>query len=217
MPFNSEFKKVGELYLPAFSGTRVMMLPVMLGDDESIPEFLHHYKNAVSGLFQMADEDHIGKVGYLTIDEKAVKPKATHRRAGLHVDGVYQGESGAWGGGKGTGGGWGARGAGMLTVASHPGCRAWNQDFTGWPGWEGECDHLAEELQGLGTLFGANEVYWVDGMCVHESVPQPVEVNRQFVRLSMPSDAPWFECYTVNPLGVMPTGEILPRREFMNQ
>ncbi len=59
-------------------------------------------------------------------------------------------------------------------------------------------------------------VYWMHGLCVHESVPQYKTVPRQFVRLSLPSRAPWFEGYTENPYGVMPTGPILPRREFMN-
>lgn len=64
-------------------------------------------------------------------------------------------------------------------------------------------------------MFKPNVVYWVDGLCVHESVPMVRDCDRQFSRLSMPSDAPWFEGYTVNPLGVMPSGEILPARKYM--
>lgn len=54
----------------------------------------------------------------------------------------------------------------------------------------------------------------VDGLCVHESVEQKEDCERIFVRLSMPSAAPWFEGYTKNPLGILPTGKILPKREF---
>jgi len=209
--FSSTFRKVGSTELPSFSGLRLMMMPVIIGDASSLPELAAPYTSTFSNLSSMSDPCHLGKVGYLTVDEKPVAPNQTHRRSGKHVDGVYQGQAGGWGGG----GGWGSAGAGMLTVSSHPGCIAWNQDFEGWPGWEGECDHLAGQC-GVGTVFGANEVYWVDGLCVHESIPQSNPVSRQFVRLSMPSSAPWFEGYTVNPLGVLPTGEILPRRLFMD-
>lgn len=207
--FESCFHRVAPLPLPAFSGTRVMMMPLILGDPDSIPEFLSHWKATLMKLFEMGG--HAGEVGYLTLDEKRVAAGATHRRAGAHVDGVYQGRAGGWGGG-----GWGSAGNGMLTVSSVPGCRAWAQRFEGWPGLEGECDHLLEQARPEAeTLFEANTVYWVDGLCVHESLPMARGTERQFVRLSMPSTAPWFEGYTENPLGVAPTGPILPRRPFM--
>lgn len=207
--FTSTFKQVGTVTLPPFSGTRVMMLPVLIGKTETLPDFVSHYRDAATHLFGMAKAEYTGMVGYLTVDEKEVNPDRTHRRAGLHVDG---GSGRGWGGG----GGWGSRATGMLTVASHPGCRAWAQDFIGEVGDEGSCDHLRNQLRSDGTLFGAGEVYWLDGLCVHESIPQPVAVKRQFVRLSLPSTAPWYEGYTENPLGVKPSGIILPRREFMD-
>ena len=206
--FESCFHKVGSISLPAFSGTRVMMLPLVLGDLSSVPPNLSAWKETLSRLFDMGG--HVGEVGYLTIDEKQVKAGATHRRAGAHVDGIYQGKAGPWGGG-----GWGSAGNGMLTVSSVAGCRAWAGQFSGWPGFEGECDHLLEQAEGE-TVFDAGEVYWVDGLCVHESLPMQADTPRQFVRLSLPSNAPWFEGYTENPLGVMPTGAILPRRTFMD-
>jgi hypothetical protein len=210
--FNSEFNRVGQVQLPEFSGTRVMMMPVIIGEPESVP--IPAYKKAVAALFDMADRCHAGKVGYLTIDEKIVRAGETHRLQGLHVDGVYKGQWGGWGGG---GGGWGSVSTGMLTVASLPGCRAWRGTFNGLPGLEGECEHLRDQLPDEGTLFGAGDVFWVSGLCVHESVPMAQETPRQFVRLSMPSGAPWFEGYTENPLGVKPRGPILPRRPQMDR
>lgn len=207
--FQSKFKHLGSVKLPEFSGTRIMMMPVILGDINSIPNFLEAWNDALAEMFTMANCKE--GIGYLTIDEKTVQPAKTHRREGKHVDGIYQGSYGGWGGG----GGWGSVGNGMLTVASHAGCRAWAGEFLGRPGYEGECDHLADQCDD-GTLFAPNEVYWLDGLCVHESVPMVKTVDRQFVRLSMPSDSPWFDGYTVNPLGVKPTGRILPRREFMD-
>jgi hypothetical protein len=211
--FNSQSDRLGSVSLPEFSDTRVMMLPIILGSVESLPDNLQFWSETVDDLFKFCDPSHMGKVGYLTIDEKAVEPTKTHRRAGLHVDGVFRGMAGAWSGG----GAWGSSTAGrhgMLTVASHVGCRAWNQDFDGRPGDEGECDHLSDQC-GEPDIFGANEVFGVGGLCVHESIPMTETIKRQFVRLSMPSTAPWFEGYTVNEKGVMPTGPILTRREFM--
>lgn len=213
--FTSVFRRLGEVYLPAFSGLRIMMMPIVLGDAESLPAIMDDWRLPVQRLFE-CDEDqfgllqHCGKVGYLTIDEKTVYPSQAHRRVGLHVDGIYHGGAGKWGGG----GPWASKSTGAITVSSHVGCRAWAQDFDGWPGPEGECGHLESQCLEP-TYFEPNVAYWFSGMCVHESIAQTEVVKRQFVRLSLPSDAPWFDGYTVNPLGIMPTGEILPRREFM--
>jgi len=207
--FVSEFRKVGDLKLPPYSGTRVMMLPIVIGDCASIPDFLSHYRWTAWRLAHMADPEHLGKVGYLTIDEKHVLAGTTHRRAGMHVDG---GKDRGWGGG-----GWAGKDTGMLTISSHVGCRAWAQTFDGEVGDEGDCEGLFDELQSSGTLLAPGTVYWLGGLCVHESLAQPSDVKRQFVRLSLPSEAPWYEGYTENPLGVLPTGQILPRRKFMDE
>lgn len=191
-----------------------MMMPLILGDLNSIPLTLQHWKETLGRMFEQCRK-HFGSVGYITIDEKEVKAGKTHRRAGLHVDGVYNGSCGGWGGGD-DGGGWGAVGNGMFTVSSVAGCRAYNQTFEGKIGKDGECDQFVNQLdQSKSELFGANVLYWVDGLCVHESLPMPQDTKRQFVRLSMPSKAPWFEGYSVNPLGVQPTGAILPKRPYM--
>jgi len=212
MQFESVFKHIGETKLPGFSGTRVMMMPIIIGDLNSIPESLAHYRETFKALFSMSDSKHHGQVGYITIDEKKVEAGKTHRRSGLHVDGVYDGKCGSWGGG-----GWGSVGNGMLTVSSIPGCKAYLQKFDGDVGRDGECDKIADQCQEKNaTVFGAGQVYWVDGLCVHESIPLTETADRQFVRLSMPSTAPWFEGYSENPLGIKPTGPILARRKFMD-
>lgn len=210
MNFQSCFKELGAIELPAFSGIRIMMMPVILGDASSVPDFLSSYQKTLGKLFDMGG--HAGEVGYLTIDEKVVPAGKTHRRAGAHVDGIYRRHPGAWAGG------WGSAGVGMLTVSSVAGCRAWQQRFDGWPGDEGQCGHLMPQAdKECERVFDANTVFWVDGLCVHESMPMERDTPRQFVRLSLPSAAPWFEGYTVNPLGILPTGPILARREFMDE
>ena len=90
LTFQSKFIEVGDILLPRFSGTRVMMMPITLGDLNSVPDELAHYLPTLKQMFD-AHPKHHGQVGYLTIDEKTVKKGKTHRRAGKHVDGVYSG------------------------------------------------------------------------------------------------------------------------------
>lgn len=189
-----------------------MMMPIEIG--AALPPDLTSWDEAIQGLAALVPE-HRGKVGYLTIDEKLVQANETHRRPGLHVDGVYRGQAGAWGGG---GGPWASQSNGMLLVASEPGCVAYNQRFEGEAGPEGECEHLRSQChRATRTMLRAETVYWMNATCVHESLPQRAPVRRQLIRLSLPSTAPWFEGYTENPLGVRPTGPILPRRDaFMD-
>lgn len=207
--FESKMHFRGFAFLPEFSGLRIMMMPVILGDLKSIPDSMEQWRPAIERLFQFGG--HEGSVGYLTIDEKSVGVGKTHRRAGLHVDGICSQGKGIWAGG------WGGVGTGMISVSSVPGCAAWSQKFVGWPGKEGDCEHLADQRQkDAQIVLGEFEAYWMDGLCVHESLPMKIDTKRQFVRLSLPSTAPWFEGYTENPLGVKPSGEILSRRQFMN-
>jgi len=215
----STFRKVWHwepLKFPEFSGLRIMMMPVRLGDLTGVPE---QYKPMLEHLYGVTEHRFIkdGCIGYLTIDERELQPGETLRRAGLHVDGYYHGQCGAWGGGgeDNPGGGWGSVGNGMLTVSSTAHCLAYLGTILGEPGPEGEADHLP--LPELGTVFQAGDVYWVDGACVHQSLPVETLTKRQFVRLSMPSSGPWFEGYTPNPdSSIQPSGKILPRRnEFM--
>lgn len=214
--FDSVFEEVGEVRLPEFSGLRVMMLPVVLGDVGSLPDFVSVYQTVFVAMCGVErSERHAGSVGYLTIDEKVVPPRSSHRQAGPHVDGMFRGGPGAWGGGL-SGGSRETLGNGMLTVSSPAGCRAWNQRFEGWPGPDGEVDHLMGQARDeCATLLDAGGLYWVDGLCIHESVPFEEATSRRFVRLSLPSEGPWFEGYTANPLGVLPTGPILGPREQM--
>lgn len=205
--FNSVYRKLWQpqpLVFPEFSHTRIMMMPVVLGQLDGVPV---HYQPLVQALYNDTEVQHLGQIGYLTIDERELKPNESLRRSGLHVDGYYHGRSGAWGGG----GAWGSVGNGMLTVSSTRHCRAYLGVVNGMPGDEGECDHLV--MPNEGELFEAGQVYWLDGACVHESVPVTETTRRQFVRLSLPSNGPWFEGYTENPTGIKPSNDILPRRD----
>lgn len=216
--FVSQLKQVGVIEFPKFLGTRVMMMPFHLHDIEStIPYSLSRYVPVLKQLADMVPE-HVrwfcNNASYLTIDEKRLTAGQIQRKPGKHVDGMYAGEiAGAWGGG---GGGWGSTGNGMLVASNTDNlCSAWEGDFVGVPVGDGDCAHLEDQCTSDRQHdFKAGQVYWMDGLAVHESYAASHDVDRQFIRVSLPSASPWFEGYTENPLGIKPNGEILSERRI---
>lgn len=213
--FKGELRWLGPFTFPTFSKVRVMMMPFRLDDQDSIPVQIGHWAESLFGLLQWAIPAQSRKgVGYLTIDEAWLEAGETHRRPGLHVDGVGEdGKAGGWGGG---GGGYAA--SGMIVAASCAGAHVYPHEVQGWPQPNGDCAHLATQCGSKGrVVMRPNVAYWMSGMTMHEAVPVAERGPRQFLRVSMPSDAPWHEGYTENPLGIKPTGPIAPARTaFMN-
>src|ERR1700722_5585694 len=109
--FDSNIELVGRVHFPKFNGIRVMMLPFKMEDIRSLPDYLSHYRTIVA---EIINHSPIRQgVAYLTIDEALVKIGETHRRPGLHVDGIGpDGKIAGWGGG----GGWGS--AGMFLASN---------------------------------------------------------------------------------------------------
>ena len=204
--FDSRVAALGPVEFPTFGSTRIMMMPVILGDLGSLPDDLARWRPLFGRLCDLAPFNQ--GTAYLTIDERVVPAGATHRRPGIHVDGIGEdGSAGAYGGG----GGYGK--SGMLLAASHLGCRAWEQRFDGAPGPDGDCASLAAQCRADAERpLTASVAFWCGPLTVHEALPMASETARQFARLSGPSDAPWHEGYTANPLGIPPTGRIAPRR-----
>ena len=208
---------LSELY-PAFSGTRIMMMPFHAHDVAgSLPASLDAYKPLLQAMIDRAPSHVVfpeDATAYLTIDEMHLEPGIIQRKPSLHVDGMYKGElSGAWGGG---GGGWGSVGNGMLLSSNTSDlCKMWTGQFQGLPINDGECDHLRAELDSKELYsFQAGDVIWADGLMVHESYPAQHAVDRQFVRVSLPNNSPWFVGYSENPLGIKPCGRVVDERRI---
>lgn len=234
--FFSNFIKKDITSFPAFTNTRIMMMPIVIGDLKSIPPALAHYHSMIKSVFTVSPENYKNQVGYLTIDESDIEKGSTHRRPGLHVDGLYRGGVGGWGGAAPWAGSEDGilktlqssidsenlyhYGPGMFLIASHSGCVAWRQEFEGMPGSNGECEHLASQCKDENKeVLQPNHIYWLNPLCVHAATSMPENTRRQLVRVSMPSKAPWFSEYTPNPLGLQPAGPIIhsaERVEFMN-
>jgi hypothetical protein len=233
--YKSKFKKLNPIFLPNFSGTRVLMMPFRLEDINTLPNDLLHYKQTVEELVAVSPTT--SGVAYLTIDEKLVKKGNSLRLKGLHVDGLgsddrpdlciwaacglnsifayeYNETTKQWSHRNIGSTKWyhGAAGiGGMITVSNPVGCRAWNKEFEGSVRKNGDCEHLRETLfpDEEATIFEAGVAYWCNSTCVHESMPMEEDTERTFVRLSMPSEAPWYQGYTRNPKGVEPVGKVI--------
>ena len=220
----SGFESTGHLVanhlplFPAFSGMRIMMMPFHAHDlERSLPSALAHYQPLLSAMIARAPGHVVfpeDATAYITIDEMHLEEGTIQRKPFLHVDGMYQGElAGAWGGG---GGGWGSCGNGMLLVSNTNNlCSMWTGYFEGIPINDGDCMHLRDQLDSKQRFdFQAGDVVWADGLLVHESYPASHAVDRQFVRISLPNNAPWFVGYTENPLGIQPCGPIVAERRI---
>ena len=97
----SNYRSVGAAPFPAHTGQCVNMMPFVMGDASSLPECLRAYQPMLDACAVPASE--LGKVGYLTVDERYVVGGASYRRAGLHTEGWGPlSERMGWGGG-----GWG--------------------------------------------------------------------------------------------------------------
>lgn len=201
----SKFSKLEQICLPSFTGVRVQMMPLDFSNPDLVPDNLKHYIPTIKTLISLSDYNE--GVGYITIDEKFVRCGETHRRPGLHVDDY------SWGGGNDSGTVWGSKG--MLLVSNVKGCKAYSQNIVGRPGLDGDCEHLSNQLKEENSeILEPNIVYWLDGKCIHESLPMEFDSYRQFIRLSNPNNCPWYKGYTENPY-VEPSGEILPIRKYM--
>lgn len=194
---DSKYARMGVVNFPMFTGTRIMMMPFHIeAPHDTLPDYLQDYATIVAQL-------KIGRagVGYLTVDEAVVPAGQCHRRPGLHIDGM-----GSWGGGSP----WASRG--MVIAASITGCRAYSGLILGSAGDDGDCEHLRTVLPN-GEDLEAGQAYWMGATTIHEAIPMQTTGPRQFLRISMPSAAPWYEGYTKNPLGILPSGPVLQRRD----
>lgn len=193
----------GKVPFPNATGLRIMMMPFRLEDP--LPSMCAQYQQIVDAA--LARTPTRTGVAYLTVDEADVSAGEWHRRPGLHVDGIV----GLWGGDDK--GGWGA--GGMFVAASHFGCEAWRGVLSdARVGPDGCCEHLRPRTDELEHVrMEAGSLYHVSPGCLHEAMPAESRQLRQFFRMSMPTDnTAWFEGYTRSPVGVQPTGPIMPPR-----
>jgi len=208
------FSSCGSVSFPEPKDRNVNMMPFVLGNKESLPEYLHpYYDSCIARCPAMPDE--IGKVCYLTVAEGYVSASDTQRRGGLHVEapGSHAKDSNfvaaiehAWGCGVAF---FPDELHGGLFMASnmHHTCAVWNalvDTQTGAVDSHGGMNHLRPFL-GPATKLSANELVWLTDKTPHEALPQEQDGYRQFFRVVTSSISLWFEDHsTPNPKCPLP-------------
>lgn len=195
---------LGEVKFPKFSGVSCNMMPIIMGDPESIPEPFRPYAMMMSKCD--INPAQMGMVGYLTVSETHVKGGSSQRRPGIHTE-KHPGKS--WGGGA-----WGGRRGGLYMASNLEGTtRVWDLNIEE-PGHMGDCEHLRPTL-GPGIVVHGNELVWMHDGVPHESVPLKGDKYRQFFRLVTNEVSMWYADHsTPNPLGIKPDCEIIYGSKF---
>eukprot|EP01129_Flabellula_baltica_P008194 TRINITY_DN3236_c0_g2_i1.p1 TRINITY_DN3236_c0_g2~~TRINITY_DN3236_c0_g2_i1.p1 ORF type:complete len:297 (-),score=44.93 TRINITY_DN3236_c0_g2_i1:12-902(-) len=217
---------VERVIFPEPEGLYCNMMPFVVGSIDSLPTEYQRYYHLIRRLPFHPDE--IGKVAYLTIDERVVEAGESHRRPGLHIEspglisngGEHQfGDPviwGEWGGGefiqdrpKG----------GIYMGSTVPlSCRVWNVKLDKHKAGEdvgslGDIEHMRPYL-GPCFFLKPNVIYWITDSTPHESMPLFSTQTRQFFRVVTPSISVWYDEHsTRNPL-VEPEAEIIYGSKF---
>ena len=187
----------------------INMLPFRIGERSSLPKQYWPYWRLIVGT--RLDTDHLGKVGYLTIQESWVEPGECQRRPGLHTDrhpNLALDLARQWlADGKGNpwkdcplAWHWGGRKGGIYLASNVANTtRVWDC-FVRKPGPFGNCEHLRHAL-GAGNAVPANVMVWMTDGTPHEALPVEKRVYRQFIRVVGPDVHVWYADHsTHNPL-----------------
>lgn len=203
------YKFVSDIQFPKATGTIINMMPVIMGDVKSLPNYLRQYQP----LIEKCNFEH-GSTVYLTIHESLVEAGKSQRRGGIHTEAFANscwGGGGNWGGINNWGGGsWGGR-SGMYMASTDGACKVWDcQEF--------KVDNhggLKSELNCKSETMKENGLYWLTDRTPHEALPSQKTGTRQFFRLvSEEVDVWWAQHNTMNPTGVIPKCKVSYRNKF---
>jgi hypothetical protein len=167
------------------------MVPYNLGEKPNFSGPLEAWNEVVHEVSSMIS-DRISGTAFLTVDQREILPGITHRRPGVHFDGVWIPEINA----HRTGGGRHRTDnsldkSGIILVSDYSMCRGWNGVFEGNPGPGGDCEPLRDALEASESfMIDHNEVFWGNAMFIHEGLQASVPVKRTLMRISLPADAP---------------------------
>mmetsp|Transcript_21636 Transcript_21636/g.48344 ORF Transcript_21636/g.48344 Transcript_21636/m.48344 type:complete len:456 (+) Transcript_21636:59-1426(+) len=237
------FARVGNVTFPPPAGRNVNMMPIVLGDIDSLPEDLQPYYPLIDSCPFVREE--LGQIAYLTVHESFVDAGATQRRPGLHIEspGVFpdpipvvvnEGETAAappvcaftpavehpWGMGMFFGPDHYEGGiyfASNVDQTSQVFDALVDRTVPGIIDRHGGCEHLRPLLQG-GTPLQAGDLVWMTDCTPHEALPQAQAGPRQFFRLVMPYISHWFADHsTPNPKVPLPDSiTVLHGDKFQN-
>lgn len=185
----SNLQTVGPVTFPAWTGERVYMREFTRR--AGLPADLKRWQPTVDAMLDGLDAP--GPV-YLMIDQGEVRPGASHRRPGVHVDGYWIAAEARHGGG-GHAGNWDNKGRwnecnfgkpeALVLASDVEAACAYVGKWEGAPGEGGDCKHV--DLSGLRRVpMRAGMAYAGNVSMLHESTPLPRAARRTLVRLSVP-------------------------------
>jgi hypothetical protein len=182
---------------PIGAGRDVNMMPVVMGDAQSVPDELRAYLPLIG----TCAFEH-GSTVYLTVTESHVPARGRNRSPGIHTDAT---NSLGWGG-------WGGK-AGIWLASNDGACRVWYSDAE-----PSSVDHLGALLvppEGPSYQLHPDTLYRINEYTPHESLPATYAHDRLFFRLVGPRIGAWFAAHsTPNPLGVQPQAPIFTGSKF---
>jgi hypothetical protein len=202
----THYQNLGEVLFPSPRDRMANMMPVIVGDIDSLPEDLAGY---LPMLQRCGFEP--GTTAYLTINESLVEQGATQRRPGIHTDGTAMHTHG--GTGPTHGGGVSTESPyreGMCMASTDGATRLWDTlDFDG--GRLGELQEPGESSISLRP----SQLYWMTDRTPHEGITATTTAYRQFFRLTAHDLGVWYSQHnTQNPLGVPPGCPISHQNKF---
>ena len=222
---------------PKPSNININMMPFVLYRNFKkcrLPPYLRKYWKRLIRKCTLDDEE-IGKVCYLTIQESEVDENHSQRRPGIHTERpgrleLRDEELAVTNRGKGTSEiqnneiyhHWGIgmasyekdsfkiKGGIFMASTVADSCRVWDCQIIddGCIGHLGDIEHLRSLLP-ESEIMEPNCLYWLTDRTPHESLPLTRKTYRQFFRLVTSQVSLWFEEHsTKNPLGIVPDPSI---------
>lgn len=211
------FSRCGLVEFPEPKDRNVNMMPFILGEPTSLPNYLRCYYDLIQACPYVTEEE--GKVAFLTVHESWVDVGTSQRRGGLHIEspGNFSDDPNGQSFTPGVEHPWGM---GMFFGPDHyeggiyfasnrsDTSTVWNalvdSSVPGIVDKGGGCEYLRPWL-GEGTTLKAGELIWMTDRTPHEGLPQATSGQRQFFRLVMPSVSHWYaEHSTANPKVALP-------------
>lgn len=199
----------GNYTFPKPTNTRILMMPFIQGDPDSLPNGLETYHDFVERFWLEA-----GEVGFLTIDEQFVKAGIAQRGYGnsertLHTEACAHGQWGAW---KTVDmASWGSSGWGvdytvfldndlqvLIGNSIESTCAVWDSEEA--PTKDGDLGHIAHLYpREQAHMMKSGEIVQIGIRTPHECISQPESGVRQFARVVGKGVHGRADHFTVNP------------------
>lgn len=186
---NSNIESRGNVTFPEFIGERVYMHEFTKRG--GLPSHLARWNDTVNAMLDGVDAP--GAI-YLMVDQKPVQANTTHRRGGIHVDGVWCYDRHRTGHITLSPSKWkqvpdwmidATTDQHLLLASDVVGCAAYIGEYEDTPKNGGDCSHI--DVSGMQRVYMEPNTIWMgDALTMlHESIPIAYDCFRTVVRLNV--------------------------------